>query len=63
VHVETVADPAADKPSGLQLPVPPTMDSLGARAFLRVGAGGALLLALDTTAGVDLLRRVEEVVG
>jgi hypothetical protein len=38
------------------------MDGLRARALLRVGADGELLLAFRAASVVDLLRRVEEVV-
>jgi hypothetical protein len=60
VHVEAVGDVAADEPRGLQLPVPPAMNGLRARALLRVRANGEQLLALRTAAVVDLLRRVEQ---
>ena len=38
------------------------MDGLRTRALLRVGADGELLLTFGAASGVDLLRRVEQVV-
>jgi hypothetical protein len=57
-----VRDAAADETRRLELPVPPAMDGLRARALLGVGADGEPLLAFETAAVVDLRRRVEEVI-
>jgi hypothetical protein len=62
VHVQPVRDPAADESRRLELAIPPAMNGLRAGELLRVGEHGELLLALGAASGVDLLRRVEEVV-
>jgi len=60
VHVEPARDATTDEARALQLPVPPAVNRLRARALLRVGAHREPLLALRPTPVVDLLRRVEE---